>query len=51
MVALEEAGRIDHVGALDGVKNVGDGHAGAEQFCGIRFDVELGLLASLHDYG
>src|SRR5438477_10637782 len=51
MVALEEAGRIDHVSALDRVENVAHSHAGAEQFCGIRFDVELGLLAALHDYG
>ena len=32
------------------IENVGDGHAGRQQLGGIGRDVELGLLASLHQH-
>ena len=51
VIALQQARRVDQVGAPHRVQNVGDGDAGGQQFRGIRHDVELRLLPALHDHG
>ena len=48
MVLLKQARRIDEVRTLYRVENVGDRDARSQQLRGFRRDVELGLLAALH---
>jgi len=51
MIGLDEAGRIDHVAAADGVQDVGDGGAGLDQLGGVGLHLKLGHLAALHHDG
>ena len=47
MIALEQPRRVNQVGALHRVQNVGDGHARGEQLRRIRLNVKLRLLSAL----
>jgi hypothetical protein len=47
MVGFVEAGRLDQVGLLDGVDEVGDGERGGDELGGVGDDVEFGDLAAL----
>ena len=51
MIAFEQAGRIDQVGAPHGIENIGDGHVGLEQLRGVRADLEFRLFPALHEDG
>ena len=50
MVLLKQSGGIDQVRTLYRVQNVVDRDARSQQFRGFRRDVELGLLAALHQH-
>ena len=50
MVLLQQAGRVDEVGAPHRVENVGDRDACRQQLRWIRSDVEFRLLSSLHQH-
>ena len=47
---FDQARRIDHVAAADGVQDIGDGDGGLNQLAGIRLDLKLGLLPALHHH-
>ena len=50
MIVFEQAGRIDHVAAGDGVENAWHGDLRLKQLGGIGLDLELGNLAALQHY-
>ena len=50
VIGLDQAGRIDHVAAADGVENVGNGDAGLHQLGGVGLHFELRHLAALHHH-
>ncbi len=50
MVLLQQAGRINEVGAPHRVKNVADRHTGRQQLGGIGSDGEFRFLSALYDH-
>ena len=51
VIGFVEAGRLDEVGLLDGVDEVGDGERGGDELRGVGDDVEFGDLAALDGDG
>ena len=50
MIALEQPGRIDHVGAADRVEDVGDRRLAPQHLRRIDGDVEFRHLPALHQH-
>ena len=51
VIGFVEARRLDEVGLLDGVDEVGDGERGGEELRGVGDDMEFGDLAALNGDG
>src|SRR5215475_6535901 len=49
VIAFDEAGRVDDIGAADGIENVVDGDAGGYEARGIRGNLKFGDAAALYD--
>ena len=50
MVLLEQSRRVNQIGLLDRVENIGDRDTGSEQLRRIRLNVELRFLPALYHY-